>query len=50
MLTKGVVDANGPSHPLLSLDGRKHLGRILESDRPLTQRVSDSEEVDESRR
>ena len=33
MLTESIVDANGPSHPLLSLNGRENLGRILESDR-----------------
>lgn len=50
MLTESVVNANSPSHSLLSLNGRKHLGRILESDRSLTQRVGDGEEVDESSR
>ena len=47
MLTKGVVDANGPSHSLLSLNGREHLCRVLESDWPFAQRVADSKEVDE---
>lgn len=47
LLTKGVVDANGPGHPLLSLNGRKYFGRILKSDRSLAERVGDSEEVDE---
>jgi hypothetical protein len=50
MLTKSVVDANGPSHPLLTLNGREHLGRILESDWSFSQGVGDSEEVDESSR
>lgn len=50
MLTESVVDANGPSHSLLSLNGREHLGRVLESDRSFTQRIADSEEVDESSR
>ena len=49
MLTKRVVDANGPSHPLLSLDRREHLGRVLERDGSLAERVRYCEEVDESR-
>jgi hypothetical protein len=31
MLTESVVDADGPSHALLTLDGGEHLGGILES-------------------
>lgn len=50
MLTKSVVDANSPSHSLLALNGREHLGRVLESDWSFTQRVADSEQVDESSR
>jgi hypothetical protein len=50
MLTESVVDANGPSHSLLTLNGGEHLGRILESDRPFSQGVADGEEVDESSR
>ena len=49
LLTEGVVDANGPRHSLLSLNGREHLGRILKSDRSFTQGVADGEEVDEPR-
>jgi hypothetical protein len=47
-LTESVVNANGPSHSLLSLNGRKHLGRVLESDWSFSQGVADGEEVDES--
>lgn len=36
MRTKSVVDADSPSHALLSLNGRKNLGRVLESDRSFT--------------
>ena len=50
MLTESVVDANGPSHSLLSLNRREHLGRVLESDWSFTQRVADSKEVDEPSR
>ena len=32
MLTESVVDANCPSHSLLSLNSRKNLGRVLECD------------------
>lgn len=31
---KGVVDADGPGHALLSLDGGEDLGRVLEGDGP----------------
>jgi len=48
MLTESVVDANGPSHSLLSLNGGEHLGRVLESDWSFSQGVTDGEEVDES--
>lgn len=48
MLTESVVDANSPSHSLLSLDSREHLGRVLESDWSFAQRVADSKEIDES--
>ncbi len=50
MLTESVVDANSPGHSLLALNGREHLGRVLESDWSFTQRVGDSEKVDESSR
>ena len=46
-LTEGIVDANSPSHSLLSLYGREYLGRILESDWPFAQGVANGEEVDE---
>ena len=47
MFTESVVNANSPSHSLLSLNGREHLGRVLKCDRSFTQRVADSEEIDE---
>jgi len=50
ILTESVVDAHGPCHSLLSLNGGEHLGGVLESDWSLSQGVADSEEVDESRR
>jgi len=50
MLTESVIDANSPSHTLLSLDGREHLGRILERDWAFAQGVGDGEEIDESGR
>ena len=46
--TKGVVDAHGPGHTLLTLDGGEDLGRVLEGDGSLTQAVGNSEEIDES--
>lgn len=46
-LTKSVVDTYGPGHSLLTLNGWEHLGRVLESDGTLAQRVADGEEVDE---
>lgn len=49
MLTESVVDADGPSHSLFSLNGREHLGRVLKSNWSFTQRVADSKEVDEPR-
>ena len=48
MLTKSIVDANGPSHSLLTVNGRIHLGRVLESDWSFSHRVGDGKEVDES--
>ena len=36
VLTKSVVDADRPSHTLLSLNGREHFGRVLECDRSFT--------------
>lgn len=47
VLTESVVDADSPSHALLTLDGGEHLGRVLESHRTFTQRVADGEQVDE---
>jgi hypothetical protein len=41
--TESVVDADDPGHALLSLNGREHLGRVLESDWAFTQRVGDRE-------
>ena len=45
--TKSIVDTNGPSHSLLSLNSGKHLGRVLESNWPFSQRVADGKKVDE---
>jgi hypothetical protein len=39
-LTKGIVDANSPSHSLLTLNSGENLGRVLESDWTFTQRVA----------
>ena len=47
-LTECVVDADDPSHTLLTLDRREHFGGVLEGHRPFTQGVHDGEEVDES--
>jgi len=49
-LTESIVDANSPSHSLLSLNGGEHLGRVLERDWSFSQGVADGEEVDESSR
>lgn len=38
---KGVVDADRPSHALLTLDRREDLGRVLERDWAFTQRIHD---------
>ena len=48
LLTKGVVDADSPSHALLTLNGREYFGRVLERDRAFAQRVGNCEEIDES--
>jgi hypothetical protein len=50
ILTESVVDANGPSHSLLTLNGGEYFGRILESDWSFSQGVADGEEVDEPSR
>jgi len=47
-LTESIVDANSPSHSLLSLNGGEHLGRVLERDWSFSQGVADGEEIDES--
>ena len=47
MLTKSVVDAHGPGHSLLTLDGWENLGRVLECDWSFTKRVHNRKEVDE---
>jgi hypothetical protein len=46
-LTEGVVDANGPGHPLLSLNGREHLCGVLKGDWSLSQGITNGEQVDE---
>lgn len=47
MLTKGVVDAHGPSHALLTLNRREDLSRVLESYRSFSQGIADGKEVHE---
>jgi len=47
MLTKSVVDANGPGHALLSLNRGKHLGGVLESHGAFSQGIADGEEINE---
>lgn len=49
MHTKGVVDADGPSHALLTLNRREDLGGILEGNGAFSERVGDCEEVNESK-
>ena len=46
--TKGVVDANSPSHTLLTLDRRENFGGVLEGNRSFSKRIGDREEVDEA--
>jgi hypothetical protein len=46
MLTKSVIDANRPSHSLLTLNGGEHLGRVLEGNWPFAQRVADGKQID----
>jgi hypothetical protein len=50
MFTESVIDADSPSHSLLSLNGGEHLGRVLEGNGSFSQGVADSEEIDESDR
>ncbi len=50
MLTKSVVDADCPSHSLLTLNGREYFCRVLECNGAFSQGVADGEEVDESSR
>ena len=47
LLTEEEVDGHSPSHTLLTLNGGEDLGRVLERDRTLAERVADGEEVDE---
>lgn len=42
-LTEGVVNAHGPRHSLLTLDGGEDLGRVLEGHGAFTQGVTDGE-------
>jgi hypothetical protein len=39
-LTESIVDAHGPSHALLTLDGREDLCAVLERDWTLTETVA----------
>jgi len=48
ILTESVVDADCPSHSLLTLNGGEYLGGVLESDWSFSQGVANGEEVDES--
>lgn len=48
VLTECIVDTNSPGHPLLTLDGGEHFGRVLESDRSFAQRVANGKQIDES--
>lgn len=48
VLTEGIVDADGPGHTLLTLDGGEHFGRILESNGAFAERVTNREEIDEA--
>lgn len=45
--TEGIVDADGPGHALLTLNGWEHLSGVLESYRSFSERVRDCEKVDE---
>ena len=44
--SESVVDADGPSHSLLTLDGREDFGGVLESYRTLSQGIADGKKVD----
>lgn len=46
--SKCVVDADSPSHTLLTLDGRENLSRVLESDWSFSQGICDCKKVDET--
>ena len=48
--TKRVIDTDGPSHSLLTLDSGEYLGRVLESNWSFAQRIANGEQVDEPRR
>lgn len=48
VLTESVVDADGPGHSLLTLDGGEYLSRVLESNGSFAQGVADGKEVDKS--
>lgn len=44
-LTKSVINADGPGHPLLSLNRGEHFRGVLKGDRSFTKGVHDCEEV-----
>ena len=46
--TEGVVDADSPSHTLLTLDRRENFGGVLEGNGSFSKRIGDREEVDEA--
>jgi hypothetical protein len=45
--TEEVVDKDDPRHSLFSLNRREDFGRVLESDRSFSERVTDGEQVNE---
>ena len=47
-LTEGVVDAHSPGHTLFTLNGGKHLCRVLESNWAFAKGVANCEKVDKS--
>ena len=45
--TEGVVDADGPGHALLALDGGEDLSGVLECNRAFAQGIAYGEQIDE---
>ena len=46
--SESVVDADSPSHTLLTLDGREDLSRVLEGNGSFAEGVGDREQIDET--